>query len=67
MASEIASCLLSYFLHFLLQAVNNPALFVNNPALLSNKEGLLNISRKTLKYWHKSLDIWKLFCTFAMN
>ena len=60
MASEIPSCLLSYFPHFLLQAVNNPA-------LLSNKEGLLNISRKTLNFLPKSLDIWKLFCTFAMN
>ena len=65
MASEIPSCLLSYFLHFLLQAVNNPALFCNNPALLSDKGGLLNISRKTLNFLLKSLDIWKLFCNFA--
>ena len=42
MASEIASCLLSYFLHFLLQADNNPALLSNNPALLSDKGGLFD-------------------------
>jgi hypothetical protein len=67
MASEIPSCLLSYFPHFLLQADNNPPILRNNPALLNDKEGLLNISRKTLKYLPKSLDIWKLFCIFAMN
>ena len=42
MASEIASCLLSYFLTFLLQADNNPALLSNNPALLSDKGGLFD-------------------------
>ena len=51
MVSEIPSCLLSYFPHFLLQAVNNPALLSNNPALLNDKGGLLNISRKTLNFF----------------
>ena len=59
MASEIASCLLSYFLHFLLQAVNNPALFVNNPALLSDKGGLFDSEESEQKKYEKSFEnIW---------
>lgn len=59
MASEIASCLLSYFLHFLLQAVNNPALFVNNPALLSDNGGLFDSGESEQKKYEKSFEnIW---------
>ena len=58
MASEIPSCLLSYFLHFLLQAVNNPALFFNNPALLSDKGGLFDSGESEQKNTKKVSKIF---------
>ena len=56
MASEIASCLLSYFLTFLLQAVNNPLLSRNNPALLNDKGGLLDSGESEQKKYEKSFE-----------
>ena len=59
MASEIPSCLLSYFLTFLLQTVNNPALLSNNPALLSDKGGLFDSEESEQKKYEKSFEnIW---------
>ena len=59
MASEIASCLLSYFLTFLLQAVNNHLLSRNNPALLSDKGGLFDSEESEQKKYEKSFEnIW---------
>ena len=59
MVSEIPSCLLSYFLTFLLQAVNNPLLSRNNPALLSDNGGLFDSGESEQKKYEKSFEkIW---------
>ena len=69
MVSEIASCLLSYFPTFLLQAVNNPLLSRNNPALLSDKGGLFDSEeseqKKIRKKFRKHLVVSENSCTFV--